>query len=196
MPLLFQLTFWLAFSLFFQGLAFAGTCEMVFSDPNSFRKAMTEGLSLQPKQDALFEFYRNNSYPYPHRGEHRFLQDVFKILHSHPELSKPALREYILEFSVKERQSPKSLEAFIRSLTRSAGQTRNNLFQISANIGFWMKMMDFPAVNTGSSFLQEGTSPPSASLSKEEKKALKQKQKEDFIAWFNSTALNEKLVLL
>ena len=189
MPFLFQLTFWLAFSLSLQGLAFAGPCKMVFSDPNSFRKAMTEGLLLQPKQDSLFEFYRHNSYPYPHKGENRFLQDVFQTLHSHPELSKPALREQLLEFSLKERQNPQSLKTFIRSLTRSAGQSRNNLFQISANIGFWMKMMDFP---NSLQFLQDGTSPPSVPLSKEEKKALKQKQKDDFIAWLNSTALNEK----
>ena len=195
MSLLFQLIFWLIFSLSFQGLTFAGNCEMVFSDPNNFRKAMTEGLSLKEGQNSLFEFYRNNSYPYPRKGEDRFLQDVFEVLHSHPELSKPALREYKLEFSIKERENPKSLKTFIRSLTRSAGQSRNNLFQISDNIGFWMKMIDFPTLTTSfpnSSFLQEGTSQLPTSLNKEEKKALKQKQKDDFIAWLNSTALNEK----
>ena len=193
-----QFIFGLGCWLCLQGLAWAGPCEEVaFSNPTDFAEAMTKGLFLRggtrgtggtrpedsarhnEDQNSLFELYKQGSYPYPHKSAGHFLNDVFRILKDHPELSKPALREQILIFPIKGRDSPQSLKSFVRSLTHSAGQIRSNLFQIEANLGYWMKMLDFSSVDT-------------SNLSKQEKKALKQQQKEDFIAYLNTTALNQK----
>ena len=246
MRLLLKFIFGLWCLLCLQGLAWAGPCEeVVFSNPTDFAKAMTEGLSLRggtrvadparhnEGQESLFELYNQYAYPYPHKSEGRSLNDVFRILEDYPELliSKPLLREQILEFSLKERDNPQSLKSFVHSLTRSAGQIRNNLFQIEANLGFWIKMLNFSSTdisrtdisrtdtsrvdisslkkreaeqpnhqggteNNTALLNKEAIGPHSSSLSKQEKKALKQKQnqkqKKDFVVYLNTTALNKE----
>ncbi len=163
---------------FFQGWAFASLCERTFSDPESFTKAMTEGLVLREGQDPLMAFYLKSNTPYPSEDGGRNLNDVLGILESYPELSKPFLREQVLEFAVTEKKSPKSLKNFVRSFNSSEARIRNNLFQIEANLGFWMKMLGFPP------------SIPTA-VSKEHKKTLKKQQQRDFIAWLDTTPLNQ-----
>ena len=173
--------------LFGQNLALAGPCEKgAFSDPESFAKGMTEGLSLRAEQHSLFELYKNNFYTHPEKGADRTLKDVFLILENHPDLSKPLLREQILELPLKEKKKNHSLKTFTQSWTRLAGRTRNNLFQIEANLGFWITLLDFATPKTRHP--QNHTK----ALNKESRRALKQKQKEDFIAYLNTTALNEK----
>ena len=194
--------------LFSQTVTLAGPCEEVaFSDPQSFAQAITEGLSLRKRQGGLFELYKQNFYPYPNATRDRYLKDVFRILKKHPELTKPALREMILEFPIRERKSPESLKNFIRSVTRSAGKTRNSLFQIESNLGFWIKMLDFSSTDPSfqpssekprrikqleSPALSQNLGSHKANRSKEAIRLNKQQQKEDFIAYLNSTALNEE----
>ena len=222
MRLLLKFIFGLGCWLCLQGLVWAGPCEEVaFSKPEDFVGAMTEGLSLRGRKKSLFEFYKYYSYPYPHKSEGYSLKDVFRILDRYPELSKPRLREQILTFLLKERDNPQSLKSFVRSLTHSAGQIRSNLFQIESNLGYWIKMLNFSSTdisrtdisslkkgeveqpshkkgteNNTTVLNKEGIGPHASSLSKQEKKALKQKQnqkqKEDFIAYLNTTALNKE----
>ena len=166
--------------VFWTGVAFAGPCEEVaFSDTESFAQAMTENLILREGQDSLMRFYLTKSTPFPNSTGGHTLSSVLSILNRHPELKKPHLKEQILEFPITERESPESLKTFVRSLTQSAGKIRNNLFQIEANLGFWMQMLDFPSVDIN------------PSLNKEQKKALKKQQQEDFIAYLNTTPLNQ-----
>ena len=196
------------------GLAFlpatvlAGPCEEVaFSNSKDFAQAMTRGLSLNKRQSALFKFYMQNFYPYPYFRRGRSLKDVFHILKKYPELTKPALREMILEFPIRERKRPESLNNFIRSVTRSAGKIRNSLFQIESNLGFWIKMLDFSSTDTSfqpssekprrinqqaSPVLSQDQGSNKANRSKEAIRLKKQQQKEDFIAYLNNTALNEE----
>ena len=134
--------------------------EMVFSDPKAFAKAMTEGLLLREGQDSLFEFYVRNFYAYPDWSYGWLLKDVLHILKEHPWLFKLPVREHLLEWPIREKEHPQSLKNFINSWTHSAGQIQSRLFQISANLGFWVKMLGFSS-------------------------------KEDFIAYLNSTALNQ-----
>ena len=196
------------------GLAFlpatvlAGPCEEVaFSDSKDFAQAMTEGLSLNKRQSALFKFYMQNFYPYPYFRRGRSLRDVFRILKKYPELTKPALREMILEFPIRERKRPESLNNFIRSVTRSAGKIRNSLFQIESNLGFWIKMLGFSSTDPSfqpssekprrinqpaSPVLSQDQGSKKANRSKETMRLKKQQQKENFIAYLNNTALNEE----
>ena len=163
-----------AFCLSFKALA--GPCEEVaFSDPESFAKAMTEGLTLREGQSPLMALYLKNFSPHPEQDGNRSLKDMLSL----PSLAKPSLREQILEFAITERESPKSLKDFVRSFNNSAGQIQNNLFQIEANLGFYMKLLGFSLVDTN------------PHLSKEQKKALKKQQKEDFIAYLDTTPLNQ-----
>ena len=171
---------------FFSFYGFAGPCEEVaFSDPESFAKAMTEGLILREGQDSLMELYIKGKTPYPNQGEGRTLQEVLSALNFHPELTKPPLREQILELALIKRDSPESLKNFIHSQIKSAGKIRNNLFQVEANLGYWMTMLDF----TPAGKFREKASPQ---LSKEEKKARSQQEQKDFIAWLNTTPLDQK----
>ena len=186
-----------------QGLALAGPCEeVVFSDLKSYNKAMTERLTLREGQGSLMALYLKNKTPYPAEDGKRSLQDVLRLLELYPELTKPNLREQILEFTLTNRESPKSLKNFIRSFTRSAGQIRNNLFQISANFGFWMKLLDFrsPGITNAKPLSETEIvkNPPSPievsppTQGKSAKKTLKKQQQEDFIKWLNTTPLNQE----
>ena len=200
------LKFWFFFILI-QGLAFADPCEeKAFSPPSSpsaFAKAMTEGLELRREQTNLFEFYKQNYYPYPKQVLDKHLPDTLNILEHYPKLSKPVLRERVLEFFVTEKQSPPSLKSFVRSFQNSAGKIRNNLYQIEANLGFYMHMLGWPDSSPLHSKPAEQTKKESAltyrefsnqnvqPTNKPDKKTLKQQQKKDFITYLDNTALNK-----
>ncbi len=168
------------------GPSAVGLCEKTFSDPESFFKAMTEGLLLREGQAVnLWALYENNKYSHPGSAGYHDAQSVLDILKQYPELSKLPVQEQILTFPLKERESPESLKDFIRSLRKSADRIRNNLFQVESNIGFWMKMLNFPSLGiTGP--------PPSTETGKGARKKLKQQQKADFMAYLDTTALNQK----
>ena len=180
----------------------ATPCEVVFSDPNAFAEAMTKGLVLREGQDSLMNLYLTRSTPYPQSKGEYTLFAVLNVLNRHPELKKLRLREQILEFPITERTSPESLKTFVLSLTQSAGRIRNNLFQIEANLGFYMKLLDFRSLEiTNAKPLSETevvnpplspveVSPPTQG--KSAKKGLKKQQQEDFIKWLNTTPLNQE----
>ena len=135
-----------------------------------FAKAMSQGLILLPEQKSLFSSYIYNFFEDPllQREEVSVLEQLFNILETHP-LSKPPVRERILEFSVKQSPQPQTLKDFLRTLTRKK-RTRINLFQIEANLGYWRTILG----------MEEPQIP--SHLSREEKKALKKKSKEEFLA--------------
>ena len=176
---------------FLPGLAPAGPCEEVaFSDPESFAKAMTEGLVLREGQDSLMNLYLTSKTPYPNSARGKSLSSVFEVLNYYPELSKPLLRERILEFPITQKESPPSLSHFIASFRKSTGQIRNNLFQIEANLGYWMKMLDFAPAGR----VKEKVQPSNSAKRKREHKG--NKSKKTFYPNLNTTALNEKTRLL
>ena len=149
--------------LLFQWMAYAGPCEGVFSDPADFAKAMTENLMLKEGQYPLLELYFKEWTPYPQEMPNQGRQRIYDFINRHPEISKPVFREQILEFPIAERNHFESLKNFIRSFRKSAGKIRNSLFQVEANLGFWIKMLGFS-----------------------------KKNQQDFIAYLNTTALNQK----
>ena len=146
----------------FQSMVLGTPCEEVaFAEPHSFFKAMTEGLILREEQAELMTLYLNSQTPYPKATWNKAEKELFEVLNHHPELSKIALREQILEFSVTERNSPVSFRSLISGLMKSAGKIRNSLFNIEENLGFYMTMLE-----------------------------QQDDQKADFIAYLNTTALN------
>ena len=132
-------------------------------------QAMSQGVNLRPEQISLFSLYLQNFFWDSSFSGNYNLRHFFKILETHPQLSTPSVREQILEFSVKQTPQPQSLKDFLRTLRRKK-RTRANLFQIEANLGYWRKILG----------MEEPQIP--SHLKGEEKQALKQKSKEEFLA--------------
>ena len=135
-----------------------------------FAEAMSQGLNLRPEQKSLFSIYIQNSFGDPSSSGIYTLEHFFNILEAHPQLSTPSVREQILEFSVKQTPQPQSLKDFLRTLRRSKKNTRTNLFQIEANLGYWRKILGMAEPQIPSH------------LKREEKQAFKKKSKEEFLA--------------
>ena len=153
-------------------LPFANLPERVapITTLEEFAQAISQGLHLHPEQTRLFSFYIQNFFDDPSLSGHYTLENFFKILETHPQLSsKPLVREQILEISVKQSHQPQSLKDFLKTLTRKK-RTRINLFQIEANLGYWRKILG----------MEEPQIP--SHLNREEKYAFKQKSKEEFLA--------------
>ena len=106
---------------------------------------MTKGGELNLTQGSLFEIYMNNFFGnFLRTGEKNPLKRVTDITQEYPnELYKPLVREQEITFFVKDRNKPVQLERFIKSFRSSAARIRNNLFQISANWGYWSKLLLF-----------------------------------------------------
>ena len=137
--------------------------------PKDFTEAVSQGLNLRPEQTSLFTSYIQNSFGDPSFSRGYTLEHFFNILEAHPQLSKPSVREQILEVSVKQTPQPQSLKDFLRTLRRQK-RTRTNLFQIEANLGYWRKILGMAEPQVPSH------------LKREEKRAFKQKSKEEFLA--------------
>ena len=142
------------FAYFFVQTALANNaCESLFisattssertevTDLTSLGKAMTECMLLGPEQADVFEIYRRVFF-----GDSstevggRSLQTVLAELAKHPELAKSHFPEYTFSNLVKIFQTPSELVKYIRSVVNTAGQVRNSLYQIEANIGFWKEI--------------------------------------------------------
>ena len=136
--------------------------------PKDFAEAMSQGLNLQPEQKSLFLFYVQNFFGDPSFSGGYTLEHFFYSLKDYP-FSTPSVREQILEFSIKQLPQPQSLKDFLRILNRKK-RTRTNLFQIEANLGYWRKILG----------MAEPQMP--SHLKREEKRAFKQKSKEEFLA--------------
>ena len=126
-------------------------CQKLFSDPQSFNKAMTQNLILHPQQENLFEFYKNNSFINSLLSLNKNLKDVIKVLEKHPEINKTPIREYSIHVpqSLDKLTQPSfnQLQQFIKSLSQSANRVKNNLFKIKDNIGYWKTLLDFPKLD-------------------------------------------------
>ncbi len=125
--------------------------------PEAFVKAMTQGLLSREEEADLLKLYINNwfgdfSEKIDKDKEFTLLFQVFK---KYPELSKPPLRDQIMEISIKEYEPSRSLIQFIQSFKKSSKKRRNNLFQIEANIGFWHKIFDFQKASLSSNLNRE-----------------------------------------
>lgn len=149
----------LALLLFFQAIFYGGaahatlTCAQIFSetpkqvevrDLKTFGQAMTEGMLLQPGQADLFDVYRKIYFgdPKTYVNSQAF-KSVTDIQKKHPELQKPHFREYEISTVEKVYETPESLAKYLKSQIQTAGEVRNNLLQIEANLGFWKKVLDY-----------------------------------------------------
>lgn len=146
-------------------------CQEVFlKDITSLGRAMTQRLQLRPGQEGIFETYKNVFFPY---DSQRTLGDVFDIFKKYPELNqKLIVRDQVIYLQAMVFQS-ESLRGFVKSLSSSAGRVKNNLLNISSNVGFWMKLLNFPPPFTDKS------------LSKTEQKLMKTAHKEKFWKYFH-----------
>ena len=151
-----------------------------FSDLDSFAEAMTKGLLLKEGEDYWFEFYLRTWF----ESEEKYFsqplpsfEKVTKVLKQHPDLSKLPIREQHIIFKDHGVQTPESLKFLIKSFQKYAGERNNNLFNISANWGFWAKMLSFPEAK------------PNPSLSRKEQTA---KQKKDFFEYLETTSVNSR----
>ena len=110
--------------------------------PEAFFEAMTKGMILNPHQKGLFGFYRTvfgNSKTFIEKD----LETVHAILNQHPSLldEKILFREVHVDQTEKTYSTPDTLKTFRNSILKSMGQTRSNLFNIDANLGFWKKLL-------------------------------------------------------
>lgn len=149
-------------------------CEDIFNQDvqktqitglNSLGKAMTEGMLLNPHQGDIFEVYRKLFMGEPSTEvAGKTLKSVTDILAKHSDLKKQHFPEYIISTVEKIYQTPDSLDKFVKSQISTAGQVRNNLFQIAivksdmtmlpeqekkstfktnANIEYWKRILDY-----------------------------------------------------
>ena len=141
-------------TVFYTGAANAAlSCAQLFSEANkqvevrdlkTFGQAMTEGMLLQPGQADLFDVYRKIYFGDPNTSvNNETLKSVTDIQKKHPELQKPHFREYEISTVEKVYETPESLAKYLKSQIQTAGEIRNNLFQIEANLGFWKKAFDY-----------------------------------------------------
>jgi hypothetical protein len=131
----------------------AQTCSEIYlkapnqvevSDLKTFGQAMTEGMLLLPDQADLFEVYRKIYFGDPNTSvNNETLKSVTEIQKKYPELEKPHFREYEISQVEKVYETPESLAKYLKFKIRTAGEIRNNLLQIDANIGFWKKVFDY-----------------------------------------------------
>ena len=115
------------------------------SNPEELAEFMTKNGELKHTQGSLFEIYMNNFFgDFLRFGKKNPLKSVTDITQKYPnELYKPLVREQEITFFIKEKDRPVQLEQFIKSFRGSAARIRNNLFQISANWGYWSKLLLF-----------------------------------------------------
>ncbi len=152
----------------------------------TFIQKMTQNLLLHENQVDLLRFYILRSFS---SGElitvldPRLFVTLFDTLKRYPHLSKPMVREQIISFydiqPNKDRSVPKELIDSISSFKKTSSQLRNNLFQIEANYGFWIKLLNFPLLELEST------------LNKKEQQLQKQEYKNQFISYLDTTALNK-----
>ena len=150
-----------------------------FSDLDSFAEAMTKGSLLKEGEDYWFDLYLRIWFDPEEKLSTKdlSLSRVFKTLNKYPDLSKLPMREQHIVLKDHSSYTPKSLDLFIRSFKKYAAERKNNLFNISANWGFWAKMLAFPEAE------------PNSSLSRKEQTAKRKKAFFEYLetAVFNST---------
>ena len=143
--------------------------------PSDFAREMTQGLHLNPGQGLLFELYLRDWFG---RGRNTLFKfniiDVFALLKEHPKLSKPIIREQILEFFIEESEKPQSLSYFLKAFKSSGIRRHRSFVEITAHLSFWRSILGFPKVKINSS------------LDKKEKQALMRRNKEEFLAYLDT----------
>jgi len=146
------------------------------TDINSFGKAMTEGMLLNPNQADLFEVYRKLFFGDPNTNVGKDLKNVLVELQKHPELIKPHFLEYEITSVEKVYDTPEALTKYLKSQVQTAGEVRNNLFQIESNLGFWKKVLDYkdPEVPAQLSEMQKKLGKDSSQADKEAYRKAKQ----------------------
>ena len=129
--------------------------QVEVKDLKSFGQAMTEGMILHPEQVELFEVYRKIFFGDPKTFVgNANLKYVTDIQTKHPELQKPHFREYEIYRVEKVYDTPETLAKYLKSQIQTAGEIRNNLLQIEANLGFWKKVLDYKDPETPLAILE------------------------------------------
>ncbi len=167
---------WKVFCLMLPGVIYVSPvggvpCQEVFlKDLPSLARAMTQRLQLTPGQEKIFDIYKKGFFPYE---SDRTLGEVLGVLKQHPELEqKLIVRDQVIPLRAMVVKS-EDFRGFIKSFSNSAGRVKNSLLNISSNLGFWMKLLNFPTP-----FIDK-------SLSKPEKKRIKNTHKEKFWKYFH-----------
>ncbi len=123
--------------------------QVEVKDLKSFGQAMTEGMLLDASQADLFDVYRKIYFGDPNTSVNgETLKSVTTQLKAHPDLEKPHFREYEISTVEKVYDSSEALSKYLKSQVSTAGEVRNNLFQIEANLGFWKKVLDYKDLET------------------------------------------------
>lgn len=147
----------LCFSVF-GNQVFANKCYETFANTSkqksktrinnlpALAEALTKGLTLQKDQEAIFNLYLS-SYFGQFKKLTTLLQRTYGVLRTETKYLKTPFREQIISYQRKVFEHPESLSEFTKSFKNSANRVRNNLFQIDANLGFWMKTFQFPLLN-------------------------------------------------
>ena len=130
------------FFILFHPLAKANECKRLFKDPKEFVLKMSQNGELSRGQELLFEYYKRVGFSDPEAltGGKSF-SNVLTVQEKYPGLFKQPFREQWLSFPIKEFEKPLSLKNFLKSFSSSAYKARNNLYQISANEGFYRKLL-------------------------------------------------------
>ena len=135
-------------SAFFGELFASEKCRELFSQktvqalsPQDLRRHITQGALLSRSQGLEFQYYLGTAF-----GElatNKGLKDVLDIMEKYPgQLNKIPIREQEITLFIKTKNTPESLNHFLKSFRSYANRVRRS-FQISANWGDWAKMLSF-----------------------------------------------------
>ena len=141
---------------------------------NSFAESMTQNGHLNEHQSHLFQIYRANGFGDPKYNTHNHnMQDVFSILRKHPHLSKPPIREQIIQFEQQFTEREENLNELLNQFKKVNLNLIQNLFQIKDHLNFWNHILAF-------------RQPPSAvGLTRTQKRELKQHHHQEFLSYLN-----------
>ena len=121
------------------------SCERGFSNLNEFAESVTKNAEFSNSETdrTLFQIYKTQFLGEVLREDRYYtagLEDVMDVVKHYPELSKPALREYILTLKQREYEPPQSLKEVVQRLKKSADQFTAQL-KAEANLGFWQRLL-------------------------------------------------------
>lgn len=161
-------------------------CEKTFTPPittpSAFAEAMTKGMVLSKKQTDLWHLYRNRWFgdSKANIGQ-RNLSDVFQILKKHPKLSKLPIQEQIIQFSIRDAMPrDENFTSLLNRFIRINLNKINNLYQIEDHLNFWTTIMIYPKMSKQNS------------VSKAQRKILKQQYNQEFLAYLENFINSEK----
>ncbi len=108
----------------------------------AFSRGLEPDLSSATERHA-FEIYRKMRFGDSKTDLPDGLKTIAKETKRNPGLKKESFPSVELSIQDKIYPVPEDLDLFIKAQTKSAGQTKSNLFQIDANVGVWKKLLGY-----------------------------------------------------